>query len=373
MNSLPSPDYQDLDGKKQPSPLGFTGSSGPTSQGAEGAPSFERDPIQILKGDQAEIYCQLVESLIRGGKPNSFFPSGRGAENLVHLLRPSVNRGMTDEVQVNLRTGLPNEPNIGRVIADKDVCAKILRTHDVESVHQRQDEASRRLVSRIDYYHDVDKRELPERYRLDLKLKRTNDKEQTADFIALFERYDPGEGVFTRYTIHLRHQNQRWSKPKVELMGDDLRYTEEFRNVISRYSSHEAEFAFILLSDVAGITVEEISRGRIGPLWMTGVSAPEPIEELLKAHPGNAIMNFPYEKVFVPEVEGKSDENRDPFARLYRASLTDDNREMADYRAKALGYIVHKDRKFACTKPILGPLKELMVKLGKPCVIYPAR
>lgn len=361
MNHLPNPEYAELDPQ----------TSSSTSETI--APSFERDPIQLLKGSQAEVYCQLLEGLIKGGRPNSFFPSGRGMENLVYLLRPSTNRGLSDEIQVNLRTGLPNEPNIGRVIADKDVCGKILRSHDVDSVHQREDEASKRLVQRIEYYHDVAKRELPDRFRLDLKLKRTNEQEQTADFIALFERFDPGEGVFTRYTIHLRHQNVRWAKPKVELLGDDLRYTEEFRNVISRYSSHEAEFAFILLSDVAGITVEEISRGRIGPLWMTGVSAPEPIEELLKAHPGNAILNFPYEKVFVPEVEGKTDENRDPFSRLYRTSLSQENRELADARAKSLGYIVHKERKFACTRPILAPLKELMVKLGKPCVVYPAR
>lgn len=360
MSILPSPDYQEAD-------------LGPNSPAPGEGPTFERDPIQIVRDSQAEAYCQLVESLIRGGKPNSSFPSGRGAENLVYLLRPSVNRGLSNEVQVNLRTGLPNEPNIGRVIADKDVCQKILRTHDVDSVHARADEASQRLIHRIEYYRDVDKRELPERFRLDLKLKRTDEKEQTADFIALFERFDPGEGLFTRYTIHLRHKNQRWAKPKVELLGDDLRYTEEFRNVISRYSSHEAEFAFILLSDVAGITVEEISRGRIGPLWMNGVEAPEPIAELLQAHPGNAILNFPHEKVFVPEVQGKTDDNRDPFARMYRASLTQENQELADARAKSLGYVVHKERKFACTKPLVAPLKELMVKLGKPCVIYPAR
>lgn len=362
MNPLSSPEYEDLNPSQSPP-------SGPPG----GQPSFERDPIQILKGQQAEIYCQLLESLIRGGRPNSAFPSGRGVENLVHLLRPSVNRGLADEIQVNLRNGLPHEPNIGRVIADKDVCAKILKAHDVEAVHRREDEASKRLVHRIEYYREVEKRELPERFRLDLKLKRTNEKEQRADFIAIFERFDPGEGLFTRYTIHLRHQNVRWSKPKVELQGDDLRYTEAFRNVISRYSSHEAEFAFILLSDVPGITVEEISRGRIGPLWMNGVPAPEPIEELLRAHPGNAILNFPQEKVFVPEVEGKTDDNRDPFSRLYRASLTDENRELAQARAQALGYVVHKERKFACTRPLLGPLKDLMSRLGKPCVVYPAR
>lgn len=347
----------------------------PTSTvgGEKVAVPFERDPIQVLKDTQAETYCQLLESLIRGGKPNSFFPSGRGIENLVYLLRPSTNRGLSNEVQVNLRTGLPSEPDIGRVIADKDVCEKILRAHDVESVYRRQDEASRRLVSRLEYYKDVEKRELPRRFSLDLKLKRSNDAEQTADFLAIFERYDPGEGIFTRYTIDLRHKHERWSKPKVELQGDDLRYTEEFRNVISRYSSDEAEFAFILLSDVPGITVLEISRGRLGPVWMNGIPCPAPIEELLAKHPGNAIMNFPYEKVFIPEVEGKTDENRDPFARLYRESLDQEEQAIAGARAQKLGYVVMKDRKFCCTRPILGPLKELMLKLGKPCVLYPPR
>ena len=343
------------------------------SGGGDAAPSFERDPIQILSGQQAETYCNLVESLIKGGRPNNSYPSGRGVANLVYLLRPSTNRGLSDNVRVNLRNGLPDEPDVGRIIADKDICQKVLRSHDLASVRSRTDEASLRLVRRLDYYLEVNQRELPERFRLDLKLKRVDEQQQTADFIAVFERFDPGEGVFTRYNIHLQHKSDRWSKPKVELQGDDLRYTEEFRNVISRYSSDEAEFAFILLSDVPGITVQEISRGRIGPLWMKGVPGPPPIKELLEKHPGNVILNFPFEKVFVPETEDKEGANRDPFARLYRENLSADNKEMADARAAQLGYIVHKERKFACSKPILGPLKELTKQLGKPSVVYPAR
>jgi hypothetical protein len=335
-------------------------------------PSFKRNPIQVLVGQQAETYCKLVEGLIRGGKPNNSYPSGRGVANLIYLLRPSTNRGLSDRVRVNLNNGLPDEPDVGRVIADKDICEKVLRSHDLATVRDRTDEASRRLISRLDYYQDVVKRELPDRFRLDLKLKRIDEKLQTADFIAVFERFDPGEGVFTRYNIHLQHASDRWSKPKVELQGDDLRYTEEFRNVISRYSSDEAEFAFMLLSDVPGITVQEISRGRIGPLWMAGVPCPDPIKELLDKHPGNVIMNFPFEKVFVPEVEGKEDDNRDPFGRLYRHHLHED-KEIADARARALGYIVHKERKFSCSKPILNPLRALCKEMGKPCVIYPGR
>ncbi len=294
-------------------------------------------------------------------------------ENLVYLLRPSTNRGLSDKIRVNLKNGLPDEPDIGRIIADKDVCDKLLRDHDLDSVRLRQDEASKRLMNRLDYYREVQKRELPERFRLDLKLKRIDEKAETADFIAIFERFDPGEGVFTRYTIHLRHTNDRWSKPKVELQGDDLRYTEGFRNVISRYSSHEAEFAFILLSDVPGIEVEEVSRGRIGPLWMNGVPAPRPIHKLLEKYPGNAILNFPFERVFIAETETSTDGNRDPFSGLYRQSLQGESREIADARAAKLKYVVHKDRKFACTKPILAPLRDALNELGRPCVVYPAR
>lgn len=358
------PQYAELDPQKR---------KGQEPEADVDKPSFERDPIQLLRGQRAETYCKLLEGLIRGGKPNSSFPSGRGLANLVYLLRPSTNRGVEDQVRVNLKNGLPDEPDVGRIIADKDIAVKFLRSHDLASVRSRQDAASKRLISRLDYYQDVEKRELPERYRLDLKLKRIDEAQKIADFIAVFERFDPGEGIFTRYQIHLRHQSDRWSKPKVELQGDDLRYTEEFRNVISRYSSDEAEFAFILLSDVPGITVQEISRGRIGPLWMDGVPAPPDITELLKKHPGNVILNFPYEKVFVPEVEGKEDDNRDPFGRLYRESLTEENRELADARARRLGYIVHKERKFSCSKPILSALRKLCADRGKPCVIYPGR
>jgi hypothetical protein len=358
-----SPQYDDLEPSR----------SSTSEESREAKPSFERDPIQILDGPQAETYCQLLEGLIRGGKPNSFYPSGRGLANLVYLMRPSTNRGIINSIRVNMTNGMPDEPDVGRVIADKDICLKFLKSHDLASVRSRQDDASKRLISRLDYYQEVDRRELPERYRLDLKLKRIDEAKLVADFIAVFERFDPGEGVFTRYQIHLRHQSDRWSKPKVELLGDDLRYTEEFRNVISRYSSDEAEFAFILLSDVPGITVQEISRGRIGPMWMKGVPSPPEITELLEQNPGNVILNFPFEKVFVPDVEGKEDNNRDPFARLYRESLCEDNKPLADARAAKLGYIVHKDRKFACSKPILAPLRKLCSDLGKPCVIYPGR
>ena len=335
---------------------------------AEG--SLERDTVKVLSGSQAQTYLTILQKLVRRGKLNKLYPSGRGLENLFYLMTPDANRGLIDKCQLNLKTGLPTEPETGRVIADKEIAQKFLQKHDVEAIQTRQDEASQRLLKKVEYYREASEREIPPRFSLELKLQRVFEEENQADFIALFQRFDPGEGVFTRYTIQLSHQHSRWSTPKVELKGDDLRATDSFRGVISRYSSDEAEFAFILLSRVEGITVKSVERGRAGPLWMEGVRAPKEITDLLHAHPGNFIMNFPLERVAISDKEDKIDSNRDPFGRFYRASLDPESKAIADARAEELGYVVHKERKFACTRGILKPLQQLLKERGAPCVIY---
>lgn len=360
-NTPKLPDYEEPERKR------------PSEQATASTPSVERDPVRVLDREPAQVYLDLLQKLVRAGKPNKFFPDGRSVENLYYLMTPDANRGLQDSLRLNLRMGLPDEPEIGRVIADKEIASRFLSKHDFEELKGRTDDASVRLFKRVQYYREVNERSVPKRYNLELKLKRVVDDRKTAQFVALFERYDPGEGVFTQYTIHLSHQHQRWSRPKVELKGDDLQYTEGFRNVISRYSSDEAEFAFILLSNVEGITVEEVVRGRIGPLWMEGVRMPAVIQDLMHAHPGNLILNFPQERVALPDKEDKPDTNRDPFGRFYRESLDADSKALADARARKLGYVVHKERKFSCTPGILKPLNELLKGTGKPCVIYPIR
>lgn len=337
------------------------------------APTLQRDPVKILTGDQAQLYLDLVCRLVKAGRLNRFYPSPRGLENLYRLMSPAATHGLADSVRLNLRNGLPDEPEIGKVIADKEIAERFLRKHDVPEIEHRSDEASLRLMKRLRYYRDVVKSEVPSRIHLHMKLRRVEDNRKTAYFETVFERFDPGEGVFTRYSILLSHHHHRWSRPQIELKGDDLQYTESFRNVISRYSSDEAEFAFVLLSDVPNIKVEEVVRARVGPIWMEGVRMPQEIRELLEKHPGNLILNLPQERVSIPEKEGKTDTNCDPFARFYRQSLEPEARALADQRAHDLGYIVHKERKFSCTPGILGPLRDFLAQLGKPCVIYPAR
>ena len=326
----------------------------------------------VLEGEQADIYLGILRRLIQGGRTNQFFPTPRGQDNLYRLMAPSASFGLDNRIRLNHLNGLPSEPDIGRVLADKDACFRFLQMNDNPDILSRKDEASLRLHKRIAYHREVAKAELPQRVHMELKVKAIDHAQKIAYFYSIFERYDPGEGVFTRYTVQLKHQHTRWNKPQIELQGDDLQATEAFRNVISRYHSDEAEFAFILLSEVPSITVDEVVRARVGPLWFKDSAAPTEIAELLSERPGEFILGFPLERVGIPSKENfnKDDNNNDPFARLYRASLSPDARLMADTRAESLGYRVFKDRKFCCTKGVEKPLRELLGQRGCRCVIY---
>lgn len=324
----------------------------------------------VLREADADTYLEFLRKLIRGGKLNQFFPNPTGMDNLYRLMSPSGNLGIDPMIRLNPRCNMPSEPDIGRVLADKEAAARFLQRNDTAEVASRTDEASAKLHRRIAYLRDVHKSDLPKRFSMDLKLRRIDPLSKTASFYAIFERYDPGEGVFTRYTISLAHQHTRWSKNQIELQGDDLQATEAFRNVISRYSSDEAEFAFILLSEVPSIKVEEVVRGRVGPLWFKEAeTVPDEIRTLLEQNPGNFIMNFPLERVVV-QPNAKEDLLTDPFARLYRFSVTGEAQRVAMEKAEKLGYRVFKERKFCVSKGIGPAFQEFLAQRKARCIVY---
>lgn len=324
----------------------------------------------VLRDADADTYLEILRKLIRGGKLNQFFPNPTGLENLYRLMSPSGNLGIDPQIRLNPRCNMPSEPDIGRVLADKDAAVRFLQRNDTAEVRSRNDEASAKLHRRLAYLRDVAKSDLPKRVNLELKLRRIDLNTKTASFYSIFERYDPGEGVFTRYTITLQHQHTRWNKNQIELQGDDLQVTEAFRNVISRYHSDEAEFAFMLLSEVPNIHVEEVVRGRVGPLWFKEADTmPDEIRELLDKHPGNFIMNFPLERVVINS-NAKEDLLADPFARMYRFSVEGEAQRFAMEKAEKLGYRVFKERKFCVTKGIAPAFQQLLADRKARCIVY---
>ena len=312
----------------------------------------------------------MARRLVQAGRLNRYFPDPSGLDALLRCLSPAVRPGDFQGLELNLRTGLPAEPAVGRVLSERDLSEKFLAGLDLAALRARTSpsEADQRLLRQAAYHQELLGANLPRRVRLDLALRRVESERQRAFFTTVFERFDPTEELFVRYTVQLYQQHGRWTRNLVELVGDDLEATGPFRSVISRYHADEAEFAFVLLSELPAITVEEVVRARVGPLWFEGVEMPTDFALLLAAHPGSFVLHLPSERAGLGVRE---DGNRDPFSPTWRESLEPEARELARNKAEALGYHVYKERKFACTKAVAAPLGALLKERGSPCVIYP--
>lgn len=320
-----------------------------------------RPPTTALGPETAEIYCAMARRLLQAGRLNRFFPDPEGLDGLLRFLAPSARPGDFAGLELNLRTGFPTEKAVGLVLSEGELSEKFLAGLNRAALDSR-------LAQKVQYHEQLAAARLPRRVRLELALRRIEGEQNRAYFTTVFERFDPTEELFVRYTVQLYQHHGRWTKNLVELLGDDMEATGPFRNVISRYHADEAEFAFILLSELPAITVEEVVRGRVGPLWFEGVEMPPEFEELLRKHPGSFILHFPSERA---ATSIKEDRNHDPFAPMYRDSLAPGPRELAEKKARDLGYRVFKERKFACTRAIAEPLGALLKERGHRCVVYP--
>ncbi len=334
------------------------------------APPPGRAPQARLGPEAAEIYLAMLRRLLQAGRLNRFFPDPARLENLMSFLAPSGGGGACPGLEVNLRTGMPAEPAVGRILSQQEVSGKFLAGVDLPGLLAKTDAspAQRRLLEQARFHHRLQQASLPRWSRLDLALRRVETEKRRAFFTTVFDRFDASEELFVRYTVQLYQHHGRWVRPLVDLQGDDLEATGPFRTVISRYHSDEAEFAFVLLSELPAITVEEVVRCRVGPLWFEGVEMPPEVADLLAAHPGSFILHFPTDRAGLTVRE---DGNRDPFSVLWRQILQPEARDLAERKARELGYHVHKERKFACTRAVAGPFSEWLKARGARCVVYP--
>ena len=80
-----------------------------------------------------------------------------------------------------------------------------------------------------------------------------------------------------------------------------------------------------------------------------------------------AVLHFPLDRA---SIELKSDINNDPFAGMYREFLSGESKDLIEERVKSLGYRVHKDRKFACTKSAEPALRKLLSASAARNIVY---
>jgi hypothetical protein len=331
----------------------------------------KKTPTLTIKGDKIKQYVEIVTKLIKGGKTSKFYPDITRICNLFYFLVPENNYNLYDSIEINQDTGLPTEKDITRVVVDRNLAPDVISKDSLQelekNVKNRGIEADVRRLNRWLYHNDILKYPLPAPLDLILKLRMIDTDKYTAFFNAEVERFDLASEMFAKYTLVVGQKDIRWKSPSVQVVGDDLKYTEKFRNTLSECTVNEAEFAFILLNDLPAVVIEEVQRCRIGPLYFNGVRIPEGMEEIFDKHLDTFILSLPSDRA---SIHIKEDRNNDPLVQLYRDTLTPENRELRDEKAEVTGYHVFKERKFVCTRNALNDFRKFLAERSAKCVVY---
>ncbi len=323
----------------------------------------------VLCAGVADAYVARLVRALRAARLNALFPPSRPLINHISFLGPAGSSGVYDELRLSPHTGMPTAREVLRVAIDRDLAPEFL----ARAARRPAPLPDGSLARRIDYYSRLARCEVVPASRMTVDLRRQIEAESRAELRVIYDRFDVATGLFVRYTILLSQRDGFWSQRHVIVDDNDLAApTEEFRRTVSRFTAHEAEVAFILLSQIDGIEVEDVRRCRIGPMLMPGVhGVGEALEALLdpQAAPEGAppwILCFPEDRA---GVELATHSAGDPLARLYRDALSDQSRELVDAMSEQLGYKVAKSRKFVCSRPLAATLSDLCRELGAPSVV----
>jgi hypothetical protein len=325
----------------------------------------------VLTGEVGDAYVKRLVGGIRAARLNAFFPPAQRLRAHLGFLGAAGSDGVYDEVRISPVNGLPTPREILRVKIDRDLARGFLE----EMGGRKAPRPDTRLARKVEYYNRLAYSHIMAVNRMQVELRQQIPAENLALFRVTLDRFDLSMTQFVRYTILLRQRDRFWRRDHVHVDDSELAApTEGFRRIVSRFAADEAEVAFVLLSKIDGIEVEDVRRCRVGPLMMTGMKVGEGLEELLVAptngEPPPWILCFPEDRA---GIEVAASASRDPLAELMRDAVGVEAGELMDAKADELGYRVAKSRKFVCPRALVRPLSELCKRVGAPSIVRAAR
>lgn len=318
----------------------------------------------LASGDPLERWCLAASRLVLTARLNKFFPDPFGVADTLRLMAPSLRAGIYDGLVLDRASGLPRLKDVVAVHADRANAPEFLR----EASERSGRAATPRFAAKQAYYRELVGVELPPLHRLDIRLRRVFQERKTASFEVVFDRFDAIEDVWVRYTLLLEQTDSAWgSGALLSRSGDYTQQTAAFRTLMEKYAQDDSEITFLLLGKHVGLKVEEVVRGRIGPLWSPICPAPD------GWFPADAsdcyILHCPLDRASL----GMDDDlDQDPFSNLFKEFLSAESRPLVEEVAARLGYRVHKERKFATTAKAAPLLEARLAEAKTPNVVYTA-
>lgn len=289
----------------------------------------------------AEGPLATLRQLLAVARPGIQYPDARGLDLRLRFLELAGN------VDLDPRSGLPALRALSSVDADRALAADFLRDH------------GDRLPEKAAYFRALAEAELEPLLHVSVRLMTRTGKTSRVQVIR--DLLDPASGCLVRFTAVLQQRGDRQISFE---RGDLSRASPAFSGAVERCAGGDAELALLALSEVEGIRVEEVVRGQVGPVTSPGFPRPVLLGKVVEG--GGAILHLALERAGPAVAE---DRGLDPFAPLYRDSLSARARAQVEARREALGYRVVKERRLCCTEEVEAPLKAALAAAGAKLVV----
>jgi hypothetical protein len=301
-----------------------------------------------LEGPAADAYVRVLRSLLALARAGSHYPDPVRFDALLAFLGPAGSRGVHADLLVDPVSGLPRVSQLLGVRADREVA------------RDEQERGLAPLPERRAYHEALRAVELSPASSVEVHLRRREGRRAHLEIV--HDRLDAANGCPVRYTVRLSHQGR-----SVKVTDADVALpSERFVALVERHAGADAELAFLLISDLPGVRVEEVVRGQVGPLHMAGIDAPAVLAGVIAGVPGALILHLALERA---GLEVSADRVRDPFSVLYRDALQADSRGLVEAKRARLGYHVSKERRLVCTPSAEAPLRAALRGAGTPLVV----
>jgi len=333
-------------------------------------------PISLPQ-DAADRCLDQIKALLRSGRLNSQFMATRPILSSLDALHSRTHGGLYAELEIEPQSGLPTLKEWTRVQTDAAVSESVLADLPAELV-------LRARLSEPLYAKQWLKRRYHSRLKelwsgpiegFQLALKKVDWQkgqvlvQATLDKISNF-------GHLVRLSADFWQLGSGSPLVSTDAERETVSARPELRSLLYRLAGMEAEYTFMQLGAVQGITVQRICRGVIGPLYLGEVfrlgAAQRSADGLgrLLAQPQSCIASVGLELVATDIAQ---DSNNDPFGNILVERLSEQAASEYQKARQVFGYRVFRDRKFVADGATAPALQALCQAAGTRNVIYPLK
>ena len=308
--------------------------------------------VRDLSGPQCEQYCEQLCGAIRSARLNQFYPNSRLMMSNISAMRPSYHFGFHEKLEVDALSGLPTYREWTLLKADHKVALEsVYKMGTLAELEQKaanhENPIFDKQLKKKKYYTNLLKLKPAPIGDTSARLRGKGD--GITSFLVRLDKLDVNN-LFLRYSIDLTQS----AGDSLSLSSDDVATeSDSMQSLVYRFASLDARYTFITLDAIAGINVEKVTKGTIGPVFFPGAeNIPNWLEGFVNEH--GLVASFGIEMAALDITDNSSN---DP---LFPESVEQKN---ASFR-------LFRDRKFVVARDKVKIFRELLSKQRYKSIVY---